>query len=121
MTDINDAIKRAHALEIHPSNALSTWTDRALSAYPANPVNTDIPENNALMRVTYATDDTRSVPDLADGDLHAVVPLDDTLLSMAASVSTYSDVFGVALYTLYPDGTNEPYPSIAFADGNRVM
>lgn len=117
MPDLTEAIRRAHALEVHPSaGQLIPWSDRQLAEYPAQDVRWDDITQNVVLRVTYAKDEAKSEFD-ADADYPMPLPLTDDTIRLASSVSLHGGVFGTALYEVYEDGNLAPKPAIAFADG----
>jgi hypothetical protein len=118
----NDAIKRAHAKEIHPSQRLVDWQGGQLSVFPPAPVNEEIPEQNALLRVTYGTINTATREVVFEDDLTCTIPLSGAdPLETARSISTHDGVVSTALYELYSDFTNCPVPSIAWSNGTRIL
>lgn len=113
--DLNAAIKRAHAMETHPSNALQRWTDTALSEFPALPTRSDHYELNAIARVTYVDPSDPEECDL-DADYAMAIPLDGCT-ALATSISQHADVYAVALYEVFPNGDLAETPAAAFRNG----
>lgn len=118
---INDEIRTAHAREVSEAEVnAATWTKAALNGFSPTPVNDDAPELNVALRVTYTGPDGNA--DLSEtGDLATLLPLDDDVIPYAEAVSRYADVFSVALYEMNADGSHRPYPSIAYAAGQRII
>lgn len=113
-----ESIRRAHALEVHPSSLsrAAKWTDAALSRYAAAPVNRNEPQANVAFRITYASAADPSEPDPA-ADFAMVAPINRHVLDLAESISLHEDVYGVAIYAVDTEGYPETTPSYAFADG----
>jgi hypothetical protein len=112
--NLDDAIKRAHAKEIHPSNALVSWNAQQLDLYrvpdDGNDVNWDMLELNVIARVIY----------MDGGDFPVPMPLNDDTMPVAESISTHDDVAGVALYQCDADGNNAPTPSCVWHNGALI-
>lgn len=117
--NIDDAIKRAHAKEIHPANALVTWHANQLNELPGydDDINAEQLSLNFLARVMYLTDDGQRDP---DADFAMPLPLSHESLLAAASISTHDDVFAVACYDVDDAGGNAEYPAVVFANGETV-
>jgi len=121
MTDLSAAIKRAHAVETHPSAGnRAMWDDQRLSYYPDSPVIADIPPANAVVRVTYGDWSAERDEWVANGDYCMYVPIDDRTMPMARDISTHDGVMAVALYEVDETGQNVPSPSIAYVAGKEL-
>lgn len=112
----DDTIRLAHAEEL--SGELTRWVNMQLYEFPADRVNTEQPEQNVVMRVTYATDEAKSEIDKA-ADFPMPLPLNSDTFRLASAVSLHSEVFGVALYGVHADGSMDLTPAVAYADGNE--
>jgi hypothetical protein len=115
-----ESIRQAHAMELHPSNGpLIPFNPDLLDVdYPRD---TDEVQPGVTMtvRVTYALDGDKCLPDL-DADFQYTETASDAIVRGAVSISRHADVLAVAVYAGDAQHTLS-YPSAIFVEGARAM